>query len=199
MSYILDALNKADKDRQQQVPISSTPTSPQHQPTTTRQTNAGKYGLFIVFIAVVLLVVWVLVSNDETPSLQQDTLPQKTQAITPTPSKIETVVPVKKATSQPIQQTATQTEPVQEKIKTIPNIMALDATIRNQLPPIAISAHVYSEEASKRMVIINHQVKREGQYIAEELILEQILIDKVQLNFAGIIFNMKVKDQWPPY
>ncbi|HID36148.1 MAG TPA: hypothetical protein EYP39_02030 [Ghiorsea sp.] len=197
MSYILDALNKADKDRQQQAPISTTPASSQHKPTTAHQTNAGKYSLFIVFITVVSLVLWVFPSNDET-SIQQDTLPQKKQNITPAP-QFRSLVQVKETTPQPIQQTATKTEPVQEKVKTVPNIMALHSEIRNQLPPIAISAHVYSQSTNKRMVIINNQVKHEQQYIAEHLQLTRITQHGIQLQYKDTAFTMKVKDQWPPF
>ncbi|MCF6207940.1 MAG: general secretion pathway protein GspB [Ghiorsea sp.] len=198
MSYILDALNKADKDRQQQAPISTTPASSQHKPTTAHQTNAGKYSLFIVSITVILLILWVFVNSNETPSQQQDAIPQNTQIITPAP-KSKPIVQVQETTPQPIQPTATKHEPAQEKVKNIPNIMALDSEIRNQLPPIAISAHVYSESTNKRMVIINNQVKHEQQYIAENLQLTHITPHGIQLQYQDAPFTMTVKDQWPPY
>ena len=140
-------------------------------------------------------MLWVLLNKSETPS-QQTVIPQKSQVIIP---KVEARIQAKVVEPQPTQKIEKKDVFVQEKVKTIPNIMALDSALRNQLPPIVISAHVYSEEASKRMVIINNQVKHEQQYIGEQLQLTHITPQGIQLQYQGTAFTMKVKDQWPLY
>ncbi|WP_038247295.1 general secretion pathway protein GspB [Ghiorsea bivora] len=192
MSYILDALNKAEKDRQQQTPTSI--------PTVSAQNNIppqgkGKYGLYFIMIGLGFLMLWIFLNQKETPP-QQVITPQENHVTAP---KTEPTTQIKAVKSQPTQYIKKDPNPVQKKIKTIPNIMALDTTLRNQLPPITISAHVYSEETSKRMVIINNQVRHEQEYIAEQLQLTHITPHGIELQYQGTSFTMKVKDQWPPY
>ena len=190
MSYILDALNKAEKDRQQQPLTSVPPVSTQGEPV---QQTRGKYGLYFITVALVLLMLWVLFNKSEAP-LQQAVIPQKEQVTSP---KAEPTIQAKVVKPQPTQEIEKKDIFIQEKAKTIPNIMALDSALRNQLPPIVISAHVYSEEASKRMVIINNQVKHEQQYIGEQLQLTHITPQGIQLQYKNTSFTMKVKDRWP--
>jgi hypothetical protein len=73
----------------------------------------------------------------------------------------------------------------------------LDKSVRAQLPPIIISAHVYSDNPKKRMVIINNKVVHEGAYISDKLYLKRIDPQGITLSFAGTWFTMKVKDVWP--
>jgi hypothetical protein len=192
MSYILDALNKAEKDRQQQPPTSVPSVSTQRE--TVPQTR-GKYGLYVIIIALVLLILGVLLNKSETP-LQQAAIPQKEQVTSP---KAESTIQSKVVKTQPTHDIEKDASYNQKKVMDIPNIMALGSTLRNQLPPIVISAHVYSEEVGKRMVIINNQVKHEQQYIGEQLQLTHITPQGIQLQYQGTAFTMKVKDQWPPY
>ncbi len=193
MSYILDALNKAEKDRKQQPSTSVPPVSTQGEAT---PKTRGKYGLYFITVALVLFMLWVLLNKSETPHQQQAATSQKNQVITP---KVEATIQAQVVKSQPTQKIEKKDVFVQEKVKTIPNIMGLDSALRNQLPPIVISAHVYSEEVSKRMVIINNQVKHEQQYIGEQLQLTHITPQGIQLQYQGTAFTMKVKDQWPLY
>ena len=192
MSYILDALNKAEKDRKQQPSTSVPPVSTQGEAT---PKTRGKYGLYFITVALVLFMLWVLLNKSETPS-QQTVIPQKSQVIIP---KVEARIQAQVVKPQPTQKIEKKDVFVQEKVKTIPNIMGLDSALRNQLPPIVISAHVYSEEASKRMVIINNQVKHEQQYIGEQLQLTHITPQGIQLQYQSTAFMMKVKDRWPIY
>jgi len=192
MSYILDALNKAEKDRQQQPPTSIPPAATQEDtPPQTRR----KYGTYVIISALVLLMLGVLFNKSEVP-LQQTTIPQKNQA---TPPKVKPVMQTNVVKPQPTHEIKSDTHTIQQEVKTIPNIMALDSALRNQLPPIVISAHVYSEEASKRMVIINNQVKHEQQYIGEQLQLTHITAQGIQLQYKNTTFTMKVQDQWPQH
>ncbi len=187
MSYILDALNKADKDRQQQTPAQM-PTIPNHETTYIQKTSRKKLWLLLFVIILLSLALWLVMHDEETST---------TQAISPKIAHLITPIP------QPLIHPETTTPPqvqIQAKIKeTIPNIMGLKKGIQSQLPPINISAHVYSADVSKRMVIINNQVKHEQQYIGEQLQLTHITPQGIQLQYQGTVFMMSVKDQWPPY
>lgn len=60
----------------------------------------------------------------------------------------------------------------------------LPAAIRQEIPKMSISGHVYSAEAEGRLVGINDQLVREGESPAPGLILEQITPD-------GMIFSYR--------
>ena len=188
MSYILDALNKAEKDRQRQAP-SPIPVMPNDKTSSPHQKSTSKRNLFMVTIALLPLILWIVLSHEEEIPSKQGPLSQQAQVITPAS---EPTTQAKEIVPQLVQNTPVKAEII------IPNIMALDSELRNQLPPIAISAHVYSEKAKKRMVIINNQVKHEQQYIGENLQLTHITPQGIQLQYKNTAFTMRVRDQWPP-
>ncbi len=68
---------------------------------------------------------------------------------------------------------------------TVPNINDLPATVRSQLPRLAVGGAIYSEAASARMVILNGQVWHEGEKPAADTVLEQIRLKSAVLNFRG--------------
>jgi len=141
-------------------------------------------------IALLPLILWMVLSHEEETPSKQAPISQQAQVIT---LASEPTTQAKKIVPQLVQNTPIKAEII------IPNIMALDSELRNQLPPIAISAHVYSEKAKKRMVIINNQVKHEQQYIGENLQLTHITPQGIQLQYKNTTFTMRVKDQWPQY
>ncbi len=197
MSYILDALNKADKERkQQQTPDNvAAPKSNNIQPT------SYVWLYVMVVILLVLIIAWLTSRNSQEETvLTTIPAPQAAKVIPPTPKHVET----KK--SSPPQPTEMPTPPVhQEKAvaskvsEVIPPILGLDQNIRDQLPRIQISAHIYSDNQQKRMVIINDRVLHEGDYLAENLILNRIKPDGLELKWKDQPFTMRVKDTWPPY
>ncbi len=192
MSYILDALNKAEKDRQQQTPASVSSAAIQRKPVPQAK---RKYGLYLMVLGLGVLMLWILLGQKDT-SPQQTLTRQETHVI---PSKTKPETQPKAVKPQPTQEIATTSNPAPKKVASIPNIMALDSSFRNQLPAITISAHVYSDDADKRMVIINNQVRHEQQYIAEQLQLTRITPHGIELQYQGTSFSMTVKDKWPPY
>ena len=164
---------------------------PNDKTSSPHQKKTAKRGLFMVTIALLPLILWVILSHKEAITPKQVPISQQAQVITPTS---EPTTQAKEIVPQLVKNT-----PVKAEIVIIPNIMALDSELRNQLPPITISAHVYSEKAKKRMVIINNQVKHEQQYIGENLQLTHITAQGIQLQYKNTAFTMRVKDQWSPF
>lgn len=192
MSYILDALNKADKERKQ----SETPAS--GIVIAAEPTAQSKTMWFVVPITISLLVIlWFIFQAKETV---KPVVSPVSVAPTQTPVKPETTPAKLEAT---IQTTTTfipiKPQEIKEEPQPIPNIMGLDQALRNRLPAISISAHVFSHDATKRMVIINQQVLHEGDYIAADLSLTSIGQHGIELIFHDERFTMKVKDKWPRF
>jgi hypothetical protein len=77
-----------------------------------------------------------------------------------------------------------------ETAETIPLIQDLPSSVRQSLPQVKLVGHVYSKDASKRMIIINSRICREGDLIEDQFRLEQILRDGVVLRYREIRFRM---------
>jgi len=71
-----------------------------------------------------------------------------------------------------------------------PTLAELPETLRRELPVLALGGSVYAEQASQRMVIINGQVLREGDRLAPELLLQQIRLKSVLLDYRGQRFEL---------
>jgi general secretion pathway protein B len=68
----------------------------------------------------------------------------------------------------------------------------LPESVRKLLPPLKLAGHVYAKEATKRMIIINNRICREGDLVENHLVLEEILWEGVVLRFQDIRFRVKL-------
>lgn len=73
------------------------------------------------------------------------------------------------------------------------NLKDLPLSIRKGLPDFTISVAVYSDDPSSRMVKINSQLMREGQYLADGLKLEEITTDGVIFSYKNYRFRLGLK------
>ncbi len=209
MSYILDALNKADSARKQQQPEQTTAPRPTPQ---TKAKPSWIWGLLALLGIIIAVTFWWL--NQEQENIRKLFTSQPTPIIQPSKTKptepvisqhadtIATVkhtpkaVPATMPTHAAAQHTTTT---ITQQPQAIPHILDLDTAIQNKLPSIAITAHVYSADTKKRMVMINNHVLHEGDAIADGLTLKSIDEQGVTLALDGAPFTMKTKDTWPPY
>ncbi|HEY0954840.1 MAG TPA: general secretion pathway protein GspB, partial [Roseateles sp.] len=74
----------------------------------------------------------------------------------------------------------------------IPRLAELPEATRRELPPLAISGSVYSDEPTQRMVIINGEVLREGAKLGADLVLEQIAPRELVLRYKGQRYRQPV-------
>ncbi|MDQ6969160.1 MAG: general secretion pathway protein GspB [Mariprofundus sp.] len=63
---------------------------------------------------------------------------------------------------------------------------------QQSLPELSIEGHMYDVEPQTRMVIINGKVRKEKQSISAGLVLQEITVDGVILNYHGHVFHMGV-------
>lgn len=61
----------------------------------------------------------------------------------------------------------------------------MPASVRAALPPLVISGSTYSDNPAYRMLIINGQVYREGDFPTPDLKLEQIRPKSALLHYKG--------------
>jgi len=67
----------------------------------------------------------------------------------------------------------------------IPRLAELPESTRRELPKLAISGSVYSEDPASRFLIANGEVLREGHKLGPELVLEQIRPHELVLRYKG--------------
>ena len=75
--------------------------------------------------------------------------------------------------------------PTQAPTPAPPAPQTLPASVRAALPPLVISGSTYSDNPTYRMLIINGQVYREGEFPTPELKLEQIRQKSALLGYEG--------------
>ncbi|MCG6939137.1 MAG: general secretion pathway protein GspB [Gammaproteobacteria bacterium] len=72
----------------------------------------------------------------------------------------------------------------------------LPESIKQQLPAIIISAHVYSTNPQQRSIVINDNFMEEGEYFLDDLILDEITRDGAIFRYRDIKFHMGVVSGW---
>jgi len=95
-----------------------------------------------------------------------------------------------------------QPEPIQEEktpvvlplkeLPETPGIEILPESMRSAIPELNFAGHTYSETPSKRMIIINNKILREGERIDSNLILVTITWTGVILDYNGQKFKVEV-------
>ncbi|MDH5202276.1 MAG: general secretion pathway protein GspB [Nitrospirota bacterium] len=80
--------------------------------------------------------------------------------------------------------------PVENKVY---DLNELPIPIQQSLPAFAISVFLYSEDPTSRMVKINGQMMREGQYLTAGLKLEEITSEGVILSYKNYRFRIGLK------
>ena len=80
--------------------------------------------------------------------------------------------------------------PAPASVPRLPTLAELPEALRRDLPALGLGGSVYAEQASQRMVIINGQVFHEGDRVAPELLLQQIRLRSVLLDYRGQRFEL---------
>lgn len=204
MSYILDALRRADAERQQGgVPGLHTPVSPQAAapaPQSLRLLWGGAAVLLLSFSGALgwwwtrpaAMVVNAVASPATAPATVNT--PPRTAAAAAAPLPIVvSAAPVSAAMSPAILtavQTAVQPTPASAAAplaapKAVP-LQQLAGDLRRELPPLVVGGSVWSDSVASRFVILDGQVLREGESVAPGLVLERIQPKSVLLRWRDM-------------
>ena len=102
----------------------------------------------------------------------------------PTPPVAVTPAPV------PAPAPATARPPEPTPNATVPLMAELPSTLRQQLPHLAVTGSVYSDDAASRFIMLNGEVVKEGGQPAPGLVLERIEPKSAVLRFKGQRFRL---------
>ena len=206
MSYILDALRKAEAERERgSVPsIHAQPTfagaSPGAVPARSRLWIIVAV-LGVLLALVVAVVLYLLLARSPaspvvTPVAVAPAMPTAPVAPAPAPlavaPPVQTAPPVRKArpaaASAPVAPTALASAAAPKTDERIYTLNELPDDIRRQLPTLSVGGSMYSPTPANRLVIINGQVLHEGERITPELTVQQIKLKGAVLVFKSYRF-----------
>ena len=189
MSYILDALKRADAERERGV----VPGLHAQQLTPAEvETNTGSRTRLWLVIAVVIFA-GAAISGLWSRRFAPITIPQAavTAAVTAAPPATTAqsiavstpAVAIAEPASRPAIATATPAPPavtlpkpaaISPRPQNEPSLAELADDVRRQIPPMAITGAVYSDNPGQRLLLINGLVLSQGGAAAPEVTLEEI-------------------------
>lgn len=217
MSLILEALKKSEQQRQREKAPSLQSI---HQPTSvvSKPTKQPWWllGIFIVICNFAFFGYWLWRQQNmsgpaaETTSAAQaasNTAPSSaTEVNAPTNNSNTSVAAVQSPSTQMqgSQPEFTQISPrgaitPSAPIETAPRIQEINElpdSVRNNLPAMTFSFHVYSENPEQRTIIINDRRVREGEEFSSGLRLQAITPDGVILLFEQHHIHISVLSDW---
>jgi general secretion pathway protein B len=224
MSYILDALKKSARERQQGTSPHLHSTHGPIIPSGGRSSSAFKQYriswlvagcvlLLVSFLGILFFRDYHVVGNDpeKVPeAVLRSTNPQTagpTSSIQPANSVTEdngttsprvTVKEKNKAVlSIPAKTGASEPQAALEKQSphsSLPLLQELPEALQADIPILKFAGHTYSKNPSQRMIIINGKILREGDLIAPGTYLTEITWEGVTVSFKGSRFRLKTNE-----
>lgn len=214
MSYVLDALEKSERERQQNHPpnlLSVHATEPSFGDNHRGTVRYLIYGTLSLILLLLFggIFAFSFFKRQETTVQDQtvsEVTPPKSQIIinpevatviskkqfyNDTEDKVVYLAPEKKKISFSIPVEAPpgneQPEPASE---TIPLQKDLPPELQKQIPILHFSGHTFSRDPQRRMIIVNNKILREGDSIDSITALKEITWDGAVIDFGGLLFRV---------
>ena len=199
MSYILDALRRADAERErgavpgihaQQVPVHA---ARAHRGPAPWVWMAGGAGLLLL-----AMLAWQLMGDEEPAPVMASLpppLPQTPAAPAPRAPATVSLPPIAVDTERPRPAPA-RPEAARAPVAAsapearVPTLQELPEAVRRQIPPMTVGGSIYSKDAASRFLIINGQIFHERDKITPDLVLQEIKLKAAVLSYKGQRFSM---------
>jgi len=196
MSYILEALKKAEAERQRGAVPTLQSLSGAAPPAEAAATKPVLRYALIGGALLILLLIGVLISPWLTtpavaPQVALAPVPAPTparvepRALPPPPAPPPRAVEAPKPVAAPVVVAAAAPASAP-----VPTLAELPESLRRSLPPLKLGGSMYSDTPASRMLIINSVVYHEGDALAPGLLLETIGTRKAQLSYQGQRFTL---------
>jgi len=215
MSFILEALKKAEKLRK----AGEVPTAISEQPCVTPKRSLPFFRLLLITILILnlsTLVFWLSRNGEETqpaPIMVREFSAQKTfepientvasadnrstrlKGTEEVGKRLDTQRPSQVLKTSPPTSGDGQSQVISHVYPETGNLQKLEdlpMDVRQRLPNLTMSAHVYSAENESRLVNIAGTTLHEGDKVAQDLILEEITEKGAVFNFKGYFFSVSI-------
>lgn len=193
MSYILDALRKAEQERQSK----QTPDLHSVQGSRVAPKNSSvKWllaGAIVLVIAVVNVAVWLWQSRP--PASDTGNAGTEAQA----PASKQSKAPASKASTSPAVAEPAAVQPAAvapAEQRSVQELWQVASHIKAAVQDLKFSFHVYSTKQQRRTIIINDHRMREGDKITADLTLQEITKDGVILAHPDTLVHVSILEQW---
>lgn len=198
MSYILEALKKAQAERQ----LGSAPTIhalPMHAPVAEKAGTRRGPVLAILGAAVLVagaLAWYLLRAPAPVPAPVAVAVAPEPAAAVPTPPRAAVrapaVVPFPQAAPPAPKPVASKPEPAlapaqEENLKTL---RELPDAVQREVPSVAIGGYIYSKNPADRLLLIDKILRKEGDEVAPGLVLEKLLPKAAVMNYRGTRYRV---------
>lgn len=203
MSYILDALKKSNKEREKGITPSlhTVHGTPPHLGSTNKKRKSS-YKIALLFTILLVTtggvsfwkypaIVHFFKIQQATPS-GKDLTPNNEKLTNTTETKIAIEEEVTVIEPQPI---PTEKPPISTgAVKQLHPLLFEDVPehIQLSIPDLKLAGHTYSETPRLRMILVNNKILREGDYLEQNLKLQEITWDGVIFNFQGTEFVIPI-------
>ncbi len=191
MSYILDAVRKADQERQENLAPTVHSLSVQSPPGMPVKSRMGmQWPVIVLGVLAVNVSGWYWLSQSEQTrdivSLANDTQTRQISDVAPS----ERFNPAQNLQAgQQVAQLTTQDKRV--------HLWQAPVDAQNVVRALEFSFHVYADDASKRTIIINGQRVAEKEAISQDLRLEEITSSGVILRYQeNLLIEVEILEQW---
>jgi general secretion pathway protein B len=199
MSYILEALRKAQAERARGavpgVDAQPVPTIVEQAPVGRAVWTAGVLALLAVCAMLLWLRPWTGSGAGAPPPAAPATQPAPlaTSATPPAPkiAAVPEAVPVPARPARRMGEAApAETAAPAPAPERIALLQELPAQIQREIPPLAINGYIYASSPADRSVLINNRLRREGDQLADGLVLEKLLPREMVLNYRGYRYRV---------
>ncbi|MBT6584270.1 MAG: general secretion pathway protein GspB [Gammaproteobacteria bacterium] len=192
MSYILDALNKSEQERERKQTPGLKSLRGEPSP------NRFQLRHFLYLLALLAIFnsigVFIYFGNNSEPDSDI-----ATQAKTPS---ADLLVPANAATVDTSMASSNLTAakpagfPAPPAAGKTVDINDLPSQVIRRLPEIQITTHIFASDSDLRMVNINGVSRKEGDLVTSSLQLVEITEEGVVMNFEGYAYAMNILEDW---
>jgi general secretion pathway protein B len=213
MSYILEALKKAQAERQLgNAPTIHAPTLQASGPASVTARFSKPMLLSVVAMAAVIGVLLVLVWRPPEPAsapvvvTPAQPAPAPVAAAAPAAAPTPLPVPVadlppsvanlaRASAPAPAPQPAVAAAPAPAKPAAAPeepvvNLRDLPEPIQRSIPPVAVGGYIYSKNPADRLLLVDKILRHEGEEVAPGLLLEKLQPKEAVFNFKGYRYRV---------
>ena len=205
MSYILDAIKKSEAERGHgSIPGLQTV----HSSSLNYKTDSKQIWPYILIVLLLLNfagIIFYFTSNNNNITPDEVAEPQQLPSppiilsipVTSQPAQIrpEPVTPEPPIEAQDIYTTQIERTSTPNTNEVI-DIEDLPNNIKQGIPPMDFTGHVYSDSPIQRSIIINGKFLEEGDFLNSNILLNEITKKGAIFNFKGTLFSVNVLTGW---
>jgi hypothetical protein len=181
MSYLLEALKKAELERNAQAEGSASVL-----PVANPSANLPGWLIFIVISFLIITLVKLFLPSTSTVEVEAEPISvfkADVIPVSPVVAVVDTVKPLEVILAPPKSESESENE--NEIIIKVYELAELPKEILNMIPTLSLQSHIFSSAPEYRSVVINEQTFNEGMLINAQVVLQEITHTGIVINVAG--------------